>query len=99
MSDCMCNPKSNAICTQALSCICPEPYSGLTCYECMNGYFLQHSQCIQLVQTPVQFQQSSEDNEAENAPAKQLSVKKGLKIMKTLVNFKPITTNLHLKIL
>ena len=77
MSDCMCNPKSNAICTQALSCICPEPYSGLTCYECMNGYFLQHSQCIQLVQTPVQFQQSSEDNKAENAPAQTIICEEG----------------------
>lgn len=49
MMDCMCNPKSNAICTKSMSCLCEEPYAGLSCFECVKGFFPKDSQCIEFV--------------------------------------------------
>lgn len=45
---CFCNPESNASCDEAMSCICPYPYTGKACYElqCQPGYSGEHcSEC------------------------------------------------------
>lgn len=49
MISCFCNPKANAICNSDLTCLCPEPYSGSSCYECLIGFFAKDGQCIEIV--------------------------------------------------
>ena len=35
---CSCNPKSKAKCNDSMECVCPSPYAGITCDECVSGY-------------------------------------------------------------
>lgn len=37
---CKCNPKSQATCSSAQECICPPPYTGDTCYNCLPDHSL-----------------------------------------------------------
>ncbi|CAG9317286.1 unnamed protein product [Blepharisma stoltei] len=43
---CICNPKANAICNEAFKCVCPEPYTGVTCHECVAGFTPSEGLCI-----------------------------------------------------
>lgn len=48
---CNCNPKSNAICDDNLKCICPDPFAGQLCYECIKGYNAENGLCIKIHQS------------------------------------------------
>lgn len=52
---CVCNPKANAVCSKDLKCICPEPYTGITCNDCIPGYTSSDGLCTQdkLAEIPV----------------------------------------------
>ena len=39
--NCACNPKAEARCSTEMECICPKPYAGVTCEECVDGYTLE----------------------------------------------------------
>lgn len=47
MIGCKCNPKALATCSTDLECICPEPYTGKTCYKCVTGYTLNLGTCTE----------------------------------------------------
>ncbi|CAG9319734.1 unnamed protein product [Blepharisma stoltei] len=44
---CVCNPKANAICNEALKCVCPEPYTGITCHECITNFSPVDGVCVE----------------------------------------------------
>ena len=48
-SSCSCNPSANAECSQKSQCICPEPYSGIACYECVEGFDFNNSVCEEIL--------------------------------------------------
>ena len=46
-SKCECNPRAKAEC-QDSSCVCPMPFSGDSCFECMEGYVVDNNSCLQV---------------------------------------------------
>lgn len=44
-SPCKCNPKANAECSED-KCVCPDPYTGTECFECIDGYEMEKKACI-----------------------------------------------------
>ena len=45
---CLCNPKAEAVCNKKMQCVCPYPYTGPTCHECLEGYEQKDWACIEL---------------------------------------------------
>ena len=46
-SMCTCNPRAKAEC-QDSSCVCPLPFTGESCFECSEGYFVENNSCIEV---------------------------------------------------
>ncbi|CAG9324770.1 unnamed protein product [Blepharisma stoltei] len=44
---CLCNPKSNAICSETFSCLCSSPYTGNDCFSCVEGFYMIENECVQ----------------------------------------------------
>lgn len=65
---CKCNPVADAKCNYN-SCVCPSPFTGTQCYECLSGYILENRNCVNTInQQPmiisVSFDKNTKNNEA-----------------------------------
>jgi hypothetical protein len=44
---CRCNPAAQAQCVES-ECKCPDPYTGSSCFDCLEGFVMERNVCISL---------------------------------------------------